>query len=56
MEKRLVALSALIMGVAAFLCLTPDVHAQTTTQILFQVFDLNRTFRTQSNTHPVMSS
>ena len=50
MDKQLVAL------VAAFLFLAPDVHAQTTTQILFQVFDLNRTFRTQSNTHPVMSS
>ena len=46
MAKRLVALSALIMGVAAFLCLTPDVHAQTT-QILFQVFNSDRTFRTR---------
>ncbi|PAN12759.1 hypothetical protein PAHAL_2G289400 [Panicum hallii] len=36
MEKQLVSLSALVV---AFLCLTPDVHAQTTTQILFQGFN-----------------
>jgi alpha-amylase len=48
MEKQLVSLSALVV---AFLCLTPDVHAQTTTQILFQVFNLNKTFRTQLNTY-----
>ncbi|RLN35122.1 alpha-amylase isozyme 3A [Panicum miliaceum] len=36
MEKQLVALSALLV---AFLCLAPDVHAQTTTQILFQGFN-----------------